>query len=460
MSDQPQNSQGKAVSQQKKPRGTRNELILFFRHSAEIIRGAWKQTSAENTAAARQFYLTTDISQARVVIFLLALTVALFAISDFMIFGLSLTFYLLVVLRGGLVVYCFYQFRFIGKTKNYQSYDNSTVLYLLILVVGILAVNATRPQNFVPHIIVIDMAVFVFYLVMPTRFLYQAVPSLVFSLGELVIVSVNFEWFMAPGLFTALFSLAFANVVGALASLQIHSYRWRVFENFKEREETDRLAAIGQTAGMIGHDIRNPLQAIVSELYIAKEALAESSMPKQTIDKAAESISLIEEQTDYISKIVSDLQDYARPLKPELREVDLTKLVTSIFLTVRIPSTITLKIDVQGFPKIQTDPTLMRRAITNLINNAMQAMPDGGILSLTAYIADGKAFIEVIDTGVGIPDEIKPRLFTPLVTTKAKGQGLGLVVVKRLVEVLGGTITFESEEGKGTKFTITLPLRE
>ncbi len=87
-------------------------------------------------------------------------------------------------------------------------------------------------------------------------------------------------------------------------------------------------------------------------------------------------------------------------------------------------------------------------------------MPDGGTLQLTALKTENEAVIAVADTGKGIPEEIKPRLFTPLVTTKAKGQGLGLAVVKRLVEALGGSIKFESELGKGTTFTITLPLRE
>jgi signal transduction histidine kinase len=169
---------------------------------------------------------------------------------------------------------------------------------------------------------------------------------------------------------------------------------------------------------------------------------------------------LIEEQTDYISKIVSDLQDYARPLKPEVKEVDLAKLVTSVFQTVRIPDNVVLKVDLKGFPKVMTDATLLRRALTNLINNGLQAMPDGGTLELQAQQTETNIIIAVSDTGKGIPEEIKPKLFTPLVTTKAKGQGLGLVVVKRFVEALDGTITFESEVDKGTTFTITLPVKE
>lgn len=357
-------------------------------------------------------------------------------------------------------MYSGFQIRYIKRVTNHRVYDASIFLYMIVLALGVLAINFTRPENFLPHIIVIDMAVLVFYLVVPTRFLYQALASWVFSIGELIIITLTFQWFMEPGLITALLSLLFANIVAALTSLEMHSYRWRMYQISKERKETDRLAAIGQTAGMIGHDIRNPLQAIVSELYIAREAMVESHYPKEETAPALESIDLIEEQTDYISKIVSDLQDYARPLKPEYKEADLAKLVASIFQTVRVPNTIVLKIDVKGFPKIYTDPTLIRRALANLVNNAIQAMPDGGILELTAQKMEHEVAISVADTGKGIPEEVKSKLFTPLVTTKAKGQGLGLAVVKRLVEALGGSITFNSELGKGTKFTITLPLKE
>lgn len=87
-------------------------------------------------------------------------------------------------------------------------------------------------------------------------------------------------------------------------------------------------------------------------------------------------------------------------------------------------------------------------------------MPDGGTLEINAFEKGDKLVIEIADSGVGIPDEIKPKLFEPMVTTKSKGQGFGLAVVKRLVEALKGTITFESGENKGTKFTITLPMNE
>ena len=107
--------------------------------------------------------------------------------------------------------------------------------------------------------------------------------------------------------------------------------------------------------------------------------------------------------------------------------------------------------------KIITDPNLLNRILGNLAMNSIQAMPAGGKLKVHAYRDEKDYVITVKDTGVGIPEEAKGKLFAPLFTTKSKGQGFGLAVVKRLTESLGGTVTFDSEEGKGTTFIIRLP---
>ncbi len=231
-----------------------------------------------------------------------------------------------------------------------------------------------------------------------------------------------------------------------------------VEERTKQLQEKERLATIGETAGMVGHDIRNPLQAIVSELFLARQAMAEA-IGLDSKD-ALESIDLIQEQVDYISKIVSDLQDYARPLKPEFVDVDVGELLVKVFETIDIPDKVKLKVDVKGTLRLKTDPTFVQRSLTNLVNNALQAMPDGGDLGLTAYKKENSMVIVVSDTGKGIPEDIKPNVFKPLMTTKAKGQGLGLAVVKRLIEGLNGKVSFSSEEDKGTKFTIELPVND
>ena len=228
-------------------------------------------------------------------------------------------------------------------------------------------------------------------------------------------------------------------------------------EMAKRLKENELLAAIGQTAGMVGHDIRNPLQAMISDVYLLKQEL--STKPEcKAKEGVAESLDSIEKNISYINKIVADLQDYARPLNPHYTEVDLSKVLTEVVENVGVPDDIKVVINSDTSQKIKTEATFISRILTNLVSNAIQAMPVGGNLELTAFVREDKVYVTVADTGVGIPEYIKPKLFSPMFTTKAKGQGLGLAVVKRFVEVLGGTISFKSEEGNGTKFTVQLPL--
>jgi signal transduction histidine kinase len=224
-----------------------------------------------------------------------------------------------------------------------------------------------------------------------------------------------------------------------------------------ELKDKERLAGIGETAGMIGHDIRNPLQAIISELYMARETMKEAEAKGAPVLDALESIDFVQQQVDYVTKIVQDLQDYARPLKPEFKDADLSDILVNVFSTIAMPDNIKLNVHFKGTLKLKTDRTFMKRALTNLVNNAIQAMPAGGELTVTAFPKEKFFIITVGDTGVGIPEKVKPMIFKPLMTTKAKGQGLGLAVVKRLIEALGGQVSFESQEGKGTIFTIELP---
>ncbi len=231
-----------------------------------------------------------------------------------------------------------------------------------------------------------------------------------------------------------------------------------VDERTKQLKNAERLAAIGQTAGMIGHDIRNPLQAIAGELFLMKQEI-DVSPDSHYKDELQESLRSIQEQVDYINKIISDLQDYARPLKPEEVDVDLCDAIPKMLLTVSLPRNVEASaICSKELPKLRLDLTFLKRILVNLATNAVQAMPNGGTLTIKAFEKNDKVLVTVEDTGIGIPDEIKPKLFQPLMTTKSKGQGFGLAVVKRLVETQGGTIHFESELGKGTKFTIEFPI--
>ena len=204
----------------------------------------------------------------------------------------------------------------------------------------------------------------------------------------------------------------------------------------KQLKDTERLAAIGATAGMVGHDIRNPLQAITSDVYLAKTELASTTESDEKTN-IQESLTEIEKNIYYINKIVADLQDFARPLMPKLEEVDLEKTVHSVLAQLKIPGNVTVRHNIRNIPKFKTDQSYIQRIMVNLANNAIQAMPNGGKLTISASCKNGKTTITVGDTGEGIPEEVRSKIFTPLVTTKSKGQGFGLSVVKRFTEALG-----------------------
>jgi signal transduction histidine kinase len=230
-----------------------------------------------------------------------------------------------------------------------------------------------------------------------------------------------------------------------------------VEERTRQLKESERFVAIGQTAGMVGHDIRNPLQGILSDVYLVKTdlALMHNSEEKKNIE---ESLGEIEKNIEYINKIVADLQDFARPLHPVVQETDLELVIDELLLKSVIPENVEISSHVnEDAKRIVADPVLLTRVLANLITNAVQAMPDGGKLAVNAYREIDDVLVSVEDTGAGIPEDVKPKLFTPLFTTKSKGQGFGLAAVKRLIESLGGSVKFETQEGEGTKFFVCLP---
>jgi PAS domain S-box-containing protein len=235
-----------------------------------------------------------------------------------------------------------------------------------------------------------------------------------------------------------------------------------VQERTQQLRDAERLSAIGETAGMVGHDLRNPLQTVTGETFLAKSEL--KSIPESDAKRnLEESISIIGEQIGYMDKIVSDLQDFVRPINPEKKPVNLQKLLMATLTQVTMPENIEVQTRIKtDLPEVSADGQLLKRVFFNLFTNAVQAMPEGGKLTVRARPRklgkeSPKVVIDFEDTGEGIPENIKTKIFRPLFTTKSKGQGFGLAVCRRVVEAHGGTITFESKKGKGTRFIVELP---
>jgi PAS domain S-box-containing protein len=245
---------------------------------------------------------------------------------------------------------------------------------------------------------------------------------------------------------------------------KLESHTERLEELVKERTaelaNTGRLAAIGETATMVGHDLRNPLQTIIGTLYLMKESFNAVPLTLKKRQILERQLNRISEETKYMNKIISDLRDYAGPTRVGIEETDIYDVINGTLSSLMVPNEIKITVVIsESLPKLLIDPTLMRRVLTNLVINAVQAMPNGGELEIEAYEAKEGAIINVHDTGVGIPEANMPKLFQPLFTTKARGQGFGLAVCKKLSEIQGAEISVRSEVGKGTTFTVKVPLR-
>ena len=217
--------------------------------------------------------------------------------------------------------------------------------------------------------------------------------------------------------------------------------------------KAQRLATIGELAGMVGHDLRNPLTGIAGATYYLKNKLLNS-----TNDREKEMFETIEKAIVYSNKIINDLLDYSREIRLELCETEPKSLLTETLSLIQVPQRIEIVDEMKNEPLIKVDKEKMKRVFTNIIKNAFDAMPDGGKLTARSKKQDGYVVLTFSDTGMGMTEEVIKQLWTPLFTTKAKGMGFGLPICKRIVEAHGGKIAVESVKGTGSTFTMTLPL--
>jgi PAS domain S-box-containing protein len=217
--------------------------------------------------------------------------------------------------------------------------------------------------------------------------------------------------------------------------------------------KSERLTAIGELAGMIGHDLRNPLAGIKNASYYLKkkETQGLSTQSKEMLE-------IIDRCVGHSNKIINDLLDYSREIRLELKQTSIDSLLTQALELVQIPKKVTVVKQVTDISKLKADPDKLERVFINLVKNAVDAMPEGGSISIIGKEENNHLELSFTDTGMGIPDEALPKLFSPLSTTKAQGMGFGLAICKRIVEAHGGTISFKTAKGKGTTFTVTLPI--
>jgi signal transduction histidine kinase len=229
----------------------------------------------------------------------------------------------------------------------------------------------------------------------------------------------------------------------------------------------EKLAVLGQLAGGVGHELRTPLGAIKNAAYLIDLILDEDESTG-TAPEVKEGLAILNAEVDACDRIISSLLAFARTREPVRRESDLNQIVQQAMLRVILPENVRLveRFD-PNLPAIQADREQLHQVFRNLVKNAVQAMPQGGQLAVETSVQwddppspSGAGWVTVVvaDTGVGIARENLDKLFEPLFTTKAKGIGLGLALVKMLVEGHKGTIAVRSEVDQGAVFTIRLPV--
>ncbi len=225
----------------------------------------------------------------------------------------------------------------------------------------------------------------------------------------------------------------------------------------------DRLASIGEMAARIAHEIRNPLASVSGSIQILQEELSLEGANRRLME-------IVVRETRRLNGLLTDFLSFARPEHSKPRKMDLSRALAETLTLFMEQARSSCKLNVQISPGliIHADSKKLRQVVWNLLNNALEAMPQGGNLTVRASWASGSLpaglnpqqawlLLEVEDSGVGIPEEVKDRIFDPFFTTKERGTGLGLSIVHRLVEETGGRIEVQSQPGKGSRFSVWIP---
>ncbi len=218
--------------------------------------------------------------------------------------------------------------------------------------------------------------------------------------------------------------------------------------------KSERLATIGELAGMVGHDLRNPLAAIKNAAYYLKK-----KDPSISEAQSQEMLEILDRAINHSDKIINDLLDYSRELHLSLKKCSVPYLIDLTLGMIKVPEQIKIVNLVHNESWVSVDAEKIMRVFINLIENALDAMSDKGKLEITSCLSTDYVEIAFKDNGTGIPDDILPKLFLPLITTKAQGMGFGLAFCKRIIEAHGGSIKVKTKLNKGTTFTVTLPLK-
>ena len=222
-----------------------------------------------------------------------------------------------------------------------------------------------------------------------------------------------------------------------------------------------QYAEISQLAGGLAHEIRNPLSTLQLNLQLLEEDLQNPETSRER--RALQRVERLHHEVRRLHGILENFLRFARIQDLDLKPADLNAVVEEI-RDFYEPTAATRSIVIRthldpDLPRVRLEPDIFKQALFNLVLNAEHAMPSGGELILTTRREGGTAVLDVTDTGVGMTDEVRSKIFDAFFSTRPAGSGLGLPTTRKIVEGHGGTIEVQSEHGKGSRFTIRLPIR-
>ncbi|HEY8079379.1 MAG TPA: PAS domain-containing protein [Labilithrix sp.] len=219
----------------------------------------------------------------------------------------------------------------------------------------------------------------------------------------------------------------------------------------------ERLAVLGQLAGGVAHQIRNPLAAIKNAAYVIDRLLKGRIEDDRMRSALADALAVVHDEVDGANQTITALLDYARVRHADRRPNDIADLVEAAVAAVAVPQAVSIVRKLPPLPMVKADADQIKSAIANLLQNAIEAMPDGGTVTFGAEREERAIVLTITDSGPGVAPAIRARLFEPLVTTKPLGLGLGLVTARTLLVGQGGDLAYE-ELGGGARFRLRLPI--
>ncbi len=256
-----------------------------------------------------------------------------------------------------------------------------------------------------------------------------------------------------------LFAESINNALSALRqrSEELQAANDKLIEAQEQLIRSEKLAVIGQLASGVGHELRNPLGAIKNAAFYIQRRIAKTDLPAAE-PRVVEFLDIIDDEANVATKVITDLLGFSRVAKPTVSPVSIAGVLEDALKHTPLPENVELIKDIaNNLPMVMVDADQIRQVFLNIALNALQAMPEGGRLNIRASSKGEFVEMEFADTGGGIPKSIINKIFDPLFTTKAKGVGLGLSVCKSILDRHEGNIRVESEVGKGTTFTLSLP---